>query len=187
MAKSNNNVVMYGTSGKIGDLLIFSQRAGKTIISKISQRSKTLSAKQLAVTEKFKAAATYAKNALKNAAIKLFYKEKAGPGVYPFNVALADYFNAPEVTQIDLTGYTGLPNSTIRILAEDDVKVTNVHVTVTSSTGSIIEEGDALLDADSAWFVYTAMQTNSTLSGTTIEVAATDMASNTTTKEALLP
>ena len=34
MAKSNNNVITHGLSGKVGDIIVFSQRGGKTIISK---------------------------------------------------------------------------------------------------------------------------------------------------------
>ena len=40
MAKQGYNVVTHGTSGKIGDLLVFRQRDGKTIISKIPQKRK---------------------------------------------------------------------------------------------------------------------------------------------------
>jgi hypothetical protein len=36
MAKSQNNVITHGLSGKIGDLLVFSQRGGKTIVSAVS-------------------------------------------------------------------------------------------------------------------------------------------------------
>lgn len=34
MAESKNNIVTHGLSGKVGDLLVFSQRNGKTIVSK---------------------------------------------------------------------------------------------------------------------------------------------------------
>ena len=34
MAKQSNNVVTHGLSGKVGDLLVFSQRAGKTVVGK---------------------------------------------------------------------------------------------------------------------------------------------------------
>jgi hypothetical protein len=40
MAKQERNVVTYGLSGKIGDLLVFRQRDGKTIVSKVPQMSK---------------------------------------------------------------------------------------------------------------------------------------------------
>ena len=34
MAKSVNNIITHGLSGKIGDLLVFKQVDGKTIVSK---------------------------------------------------------------------------------------------------------------------------------------------------------
>ena len=34
MAKQTNNVVTHGLSGKVGDLLVFRQRAGKTVVGK---------------------------------------------------------------------------------------------------------------------------------------------------------
>ncbi|MDR1602299.1 MAG: hypothetical protein LBS42_07725 [Tannerella sp.] len=35
MAKQKGNVVTHRLSGKIGDLLIFRQRAGKTVVAKV--------------------------------------------------------------------------------------------------------------------------------------------------------
>ncbi len=34
MAESKNNIITHGLSGKVGDLIVFSQRNGKTIVSK---------------------------------------------------------------------------------------------------------------------------------------------------------
>lgn len=47
MAKSKNNVVTHGLSGKIGDMLVFSQRNGQTIVGMApKERTQPLSAKQ---------------------------------------------------------------------------------------------------------------------------------------------
>ena len=40
MAKQTNNVITHGLSGKVGDLLVFRQRAGKTVIAKASPKRK---------------------------------------------------------------------------------------------------------------------------------------------------
>jgi hypothetical protein len=64
MAKSKNNVLTYGLSGKIGDLLVFRQRDGITIVSKMPEQQKTVSAKQKANRERFQQAAIYAKIAV---------------------------------------------------------------------------------------------------------------------------
>ena len=47
MAKQSNNVVTHGMSGKIGDLLVFSQRYGKMIVSKVPHRTAKTSEKQM--------------------------------------------------------------------------------------------------------------------------------------------
>ena len=38
MAKSENNIITHGLSGKIGDLLVFKQVNGKTIVSKVPKK-----------------------------------------------------------------------------------------------------------------------------------------------------
>ena len=45
MAKQSNNVVTFGASGKIGGLLVFSQRGGKTIIFTVPRKSNKVSEK----------------------------------------------------------------------------------------------------------------------------------------------
>lgn len=39
MAESKNNIITYGLSGKIGNILVFSQRNGKTIVSQAPKKS----------------------------------------------------------------------------------------------------------------------------------------------------
>ena len=41
MAESKNNIVSHGLSGKVGDLLVFSQRNGKTVVSKVPKDDST--------------------------------------------------------------------------------------------------------------------------------------------------
>ncbi len=56
MAKSSNNVVTHGLSGKIGDLLVFSQRDGKTIVSNKPRKSNKVSEGQKEQRKKFQRA-----------------------------------------------------------------------------------------------------------------------------------
>jgi hypothetical protein len=53
MAKSKNNVVTFGLSGKIGDLLVFRQRDGQTIVAKVPQQSGKVSEKQKMQRKRF--------------------------------------------------------------------------------------------------------------------------------------
>jgi hypothetical protein len=187
MAISNDNEIMDGMSGKIGRLLVFRQRAGKTIVSKRPKRTKAPTPEQVAVNEKFTEAAAYATLALKTPATKAEYRKKASPGQSAYNLALADYFEAPVVKEIITNAYTGLPGSLVKVWAIDDFKVTSVFVTISDSSGALIEDGQALLDAEGKYWVFATLQTNSTLSGTSIMATAKDLPGNTGTKELVLP
>jgi hypothetical protein len=94
MAKQKGNVVTYGLSGKIGDLLIFRQVGGKTVISKIPEPSKTVSEKQKAHRKRFQQAVIYAQSALALPETGDRYAAAAKKGQTPINVAVADFFNA---------------------------------------------------------------------------------------------
>ncbi|MDR7695328.1 hypothetical protein RIU14_11235 [Riemerella anatipestifer] len=61
MAESKNNIITHSLSGKVGDLIIFSQRNGKTIVSKVPQKADRNSTKQLEHQQKFQKAVLYAK------------------------------------------------------------------------------------------------------------------------------
>jgi len=71
-----------------------------------------------------------------------------------FNAAVADWFNKPEVLEIDASNWTGLAGQTIRVKAQDDTQVTKVHVQIADAQGNIFEEGDAE-QTDGLWWDYT--------------------------------
>jgi hypothetical protein len=77
MAKQKGNVVTHGLSGKIGDLLVFRQVDGKTVVSKIPERPKTVSDKQKEHRERFQRATFYAKSAVDAPETKELYTEQA--------------------------------------------------------------------------------------------------------------
>src|SRR5437870_225150 len=107
MAKLIYNVVSHGVSGKIGDLVVFTQRHGKTFIGKVPRRKDKRSQSQLAVREKFVRAVVYAKASMKDPSVKALYEPRAKDGVIPFNLAIADFFTAPVIEDIITSGYTG--------------------------------------------------------------------------------
>jgi hypothetical protein len=182
MAKSNNNVVTYGLSGKIGDLLVFRQVDGKTIVSKMPEKPKTVSEKQKAQRKRFQQAVIYAQAAIADPETKALYQVAAKKGKKPVNVAVADFFNAPDIEQIDLSGYAGNVGDRIRIIASDDFAVKSVHVRITNADGSLVEEGNAVQSAGNLW-TYTATQNNDHLEGDKIVVSASDLPGNVTHEE----
>ena len=96
MAKQSKNVVTYGLSGKIGDLLVFRQVAGKTVVGKIPQMSKAPSEQQKEQRRKFQRAVLYAKAAAADPAMDAAYKKAAKKGQTGYNGAIADFSHANE-------------------------------------------------------------------------------------------
>jgi hypothetical protein len=184
MAKSQNNVLTFGLSGKIGDLLVFSQRSGKTIVSKIPPAPTSASEKQKKQRKRFQQATIYAKTALDDRPTKEMYEEaaKKKKGLSAYNVAVADFFNAPDINTVDLSDYTGAVGDPIRMMVSDDFAVKSVHVRIINADGSLVEEGLAVNSAGNAW-IYTATQNNESLVGDKIIITASDLPGNITNEE----
>ncbi|MDR1172745.1 MAG: hypothetical protein LBL24_09850 [Bacteroidales bacterium] len=181
MAKQKGNVVTHGLSGKIGDLLIFRQVDGKTVVSKVPEQKKTASEKQVELRRRFQQATVYAKIAAGTPGTKELYEGEAKKrrGMTAYSVAVADYFNAPDIDSVDLSGYTGAAGDEIRIIASDDFAVKSVHVRIGNADGVAVEEGYAVNSVAGLW-VYTATAKNESPAGCKIVVSASDMPGNVT-------
>jgi hypothetical protein len=70
MEKSKGNVKTFGLSGKIGNLLVFRQRAGQTIAAKLAEPSKKSSEKQEAHRKFFQQATISANVAVGDTLLK---------------------------------------------------------------------------------------------------------------------
>jgi hypothetical protein len=184
MAKQKKNVVIYRLSSKTGDLLVFRQINKKTIILKNLQRSVKPSKKQIAHQQQFKQATIYAKMILTDPEICELYTEaaKERKGITAYNIAVADFFNAPNIESVDLSTYTGTTGDKIRVVATDDFAVKSVHVQISYADGSLIEEGEAVNTDKNLW-IYTATTENKELTGNKIIVTAYDIPGNQDTKE----
>lgn len=185
MAKSVNNIVTHGLSGKIGNLLVFSQRKGKTIVSMAPRKSNKETDKQKEHRAKFQEAVIYAKAAVKDPSIQDGYKEEAKEkGLSANNIAVADFLKAPQIESIDLSGYKGKKNDLIKIKAYDDFKVEKVTVKIENADGTLVEEGNAAVEG--LYWVYKAKENNADLSGDKITVRAYDVPANMSEKQKTL-
>lgn len=183
--KQNRNSIMRGASGALGEELVFRQRAGKTVISlPPAPREDNPTGDQVEVRSKFKDANRYAKAACADPVLKVAYKAKARPGMSAFNVAMVDFFKAPEIIEVDAGNYTGLSGEPILILATDDFKVQAVKVTILNIAGDEIESGTALAhpESDDFW-TYTTTATNPDGASGVIKVQVSDLPGNVTTQE----
>jgi hypothetical protein len=187
MAKQKNNIITHGLSGKVGDLLIFRQKDGKTIVAKIPKKKVKPSKKQLAHQKRFQQATIYAQISATDEVRAKLYAEaaKKRAGLTAYNIAVADYLNAPNIKNVDLSTYTGTIGDKIYIVATDDFAVKSVHVRISYTDDSLIEEGEAVNTATNLW-TYTATTNNKELTGNKIVVTAYDIPGNQDTEEVIL-
>lgn len=189
MAESKNNIITHGLSGKIGDLIVFRSRNGKTFVSSApKERTGEPSEAQQAQKAKFQEAVLYAKVAINNPEISEDYKKEAKKDAKtPYNVAIADFFHAPDIKSIDIEGYTGKVGDTIRIKVTDDFKVKGVSVSIFNTDGTEVEHTNAVKNVnDESEWVFTAKTANASLDGDKIIIRATDIPGNISEKETSL-
>ena len=184
MAQSKNNVITHGMSGKIGDLIVFRTVNGKTIVAnKPAERKGELSEGQKSNQKRFQQATIYAKSAVADPALKDEYKEAAKEGLSSYNVALADFMHAPDISEVNVSKYNGKAGGTISISATDDFKVVEVFVTILNQDGTLVEEGFAKQSSGGIEWIYTATANNDSLTGDKIIIRASDLPGNTTKAE----
>lgn len=181
MARSDDNVLTHGLKGKVGDLLVFKCVNGKTIVSKVPSKSgREPSEKQAQVQEHFQEAVIYGKTVMVTPELKVLYETLVPEGKSVYQVALADFLNAPKIKEIDLNRYTGQAGSIISVRATDDFKVKSVEVSIFASNGNLVEQGQAAPEPNGFDWIYKAQVTNDGTSGDKIVVKASDLPGNTT-------
>lgn len=183
MAKSLNNTITYGLSGKFGEQIVFRQVNGNTLVCKSPIGRGESSAKQKQQQEKFKKASLYAKNTLEDPVLSAEYalEAKRRKGLSAYNVAVADYLTSPTIDKVDVSAYTGNVGEKIKIQAYDDYKVKAVKVYIHTSDSSLVEEGEAILQGIE--WIYTVQTENTNLSGSKITIQVMDMPGNVSEQE----
>ena len=189
MAKIKLNPIVEEVSGGLGNL-VFRSSNGKTVLSRKPDFSGTeISEDQAAHRERFRQAVAYGRSVMADADLREVYNQVAErKGTPLFALTVADFFNAPSITGVDLSAYNGQAGNVVKVNALDDIGVVNVHVALTNAKdGALIESGNANETAPgSGQWVYAA--TVAVPAGTTVNfsVVATDrpggMASDTRTK-----
>ena len=175
MAQVRNNIIIQGLSGSLGSQLVIKQdKAGRTIVAvpPTIDPNRVYTADELVRQEKFRDAAVYAKGAKSQPA---YVEKAAGTPLTPYNVAIADWFHAPEINEINIDAWNGGVGQVIRIQAVDDVKVAQVNVVIVDNADAVLEQG-AAVQAEGAWWNYTTTATAA--AGAKIAVMALDLPGN---------
>ena len=146
MAKVEDNVVVRGLSGTIGNVVLQHMPDGNTYVrSRPDFSHRKFSKGQKQHQSRFQEAVAYARDAAKSQPI--YAKLAAGTIMSAYNFALSDWFNPPVIHAIERR------DGRIRVEASDNVMVTRVQVTVLDEKGKVVEKGKAV-KADERWWEY---------------------------------
>jgi len=100
-------------------------------------------------------------------------------GATAYYLALADWFGAPRVLEINVDNWTGQTGQTIRVKARDNVMVARVLVLIRDAAGNVLEAGAAVQSqAGSAWWSYTTRSPVSMTPFPSVEAIAIDSSGN---------
>jgi myo-inositol-hexaphosphate 3-phosphohydrolase len=97
---------------------------------------------------------------------------------------VSDFFNAPDIKNVDLNQYSGCAGDEIHIIVSDDFMVKTVKVGIINPDGHVVEEGEAMQDANNVFlWKYIATQNNENTDGNKIIVSVSDLPGNVTVEE----
>ncbi|MBN2213642.1 MAG: hypothetical protein JW723_05305 [Bacteroidales bacterium] len=182
MARLKERNIIKGLSGRVGKNFIFKQYGSKTIISVYPDMSKVrLSAKQKKENNRFREAMAYARSQMSDPDAKAAYKAKAKDMQKPHNVAIADFYNPPEIDYVDVSISKAGQADRIFIDAKDDFMVVRVEVEITSDDGNQKETGQAMQINENRW-LYVVREVYHTAEGLTVTIRALDKPGNCTVK-----
>jgi hypothetical protein len=180
MAHVKVNPIIEQVSGKMGDL-VFKRYGDEVVLArKPDLNGREPSAAQLAARERFRKAAQYGKLALAQPEVRARYEATAQECGDPlFSLMVADFFKAPMVDEVSVSGYTGQAGETIVMQAHDDFEVTGVTVSIRDAGGQAVENGVAVQNPpNSGRWIYTTTQTVSNVSGVQVTATASDRPGN---------
>jgi len=145
MAKIGLNSALTRITGTI-DNWVYRNTGDGVVVAKRPLLTKPPTGAQLAVREKFIAAAAYAKAALADPVLGPRYTAAAQEvGQRPNAFAIADFLNEPVVHAIDPGGWHGAIGDVIKVRAEDDFEVTGVTLAIRDAANAALEHGVAVL------------------------------------------
>jgi hypothetical protein len=179
MPKIDKSIVVGKLSGMLGKEIVFRNWAGKTIVAKApGSRTKPATPSQELIQEKFLLGSQYAKAVQQNADLAAGYAQACKPRQNVYSRALEDFTKPPVVRSINAKGYSGKASDTLLIRATDDFRVVSVSVEIFNADGSLVEKGNAVINANGIDWTYTTSQPNGNLAGTRIIAMATDVPGN---------
>lgn len=179
---------MKGASGMLGDVVVYRKQRGELVMANRPTKRSVLTPAQELAKSKFMRAVLYAKKQVADPVTKAEYQP--GPNSRygsAYAAAVADYLKAPQIDAVITSAYQGIAGNEIVVRATDNFKIVSVHVAVFKADGSLLEQGDALLnDATVDEFIFKATIANAQVTGTKVLVTVRDKPGNIVTQDILL-
>lgn len=103
----------------------------------------------------------------------------AETGRTTYSLAVADWYGAPRVLEINVDRWTGKVGESIRVKARDNVMVARVLLVIRNTQHHILEMGEAVpSEAESAWWNYTTQSPVPLTPFPTVQAIAFDLPGN---------
>jgi hypothetical protein len=157
MAILAQNSFLQGARGLLGGM-VFRTVGNKTTVSAAPVFSRSRKRKQSPAQRfnrsKFREASCYAKSAMRDAAKKEYYLQKAKEMKLPnaYTAAITDFMRNTRIQSIDISRHTGKAGRRIIIDAHrKNFTVSEVNVTIGTKTGLEIESGKAVRNVSGKW------------------------------------
>lgn len=177
MYRKTHNALTSGCSGKFGDQLVVRHRFSKEIICQYGHATKWSEAQDMQ-RAKFRMAGRYATKVKLKPELKARYDDARTNGNNFRNVAMRDFFNPPDIKEVEINGYNGSPGRYILITAEDDFMIDAVSVCIYDSHNNLVEKGVAVQLIGNRLYGYTTTAQCMDPEGCRIEITAKDMPGN---------
>jgi hypothetical protein len=179
MARLYSNIVILGSNGLVGGHFTDRQTrveksilGSRTLLDDHRKANEARKAHEAAIRE----STTYANFAQTQ---DVYITKAKRMGVTPYYIALADWFEAPKVLEINVDNWTGKIGQTIRVKARDNMKVARVSVVIRDAHENVLEMGEATQsEPGSAWWNYTTKKLIPMTPFPIVEATAYDLPGN---------
>ena len=187
MARIVLNPAIQIISGDVGGFIYRQQADGSLILAKqrLPDPDREPTEAQAQQLQRFKEASARYTRLMEDSNTQAAYKqlvEERGISSRLRAVVIGDILKAPEIDTVDLSKYQGAVGDTIRVLAEDNVGISRLTLSINDTTASqVVESGEKVITSQIASAVeweYTATVAVAADHAVEVHVAAYDLAGN---------
>ena len=187
MARIVLNPAIQVISGNVAGFVYRQQADGSVVLARqaLPDPNRELSEAQLGQMQKFKEASARYRRLLDDEGIEAAYQKllaERGLAGRLRAVVIGDILSAPKINTVDLSNYHGAVGDTIRVMAEDNVGVSRLKLSILDATsGQTVESAEMDMKGQvlgAVEWVYTATAALTASHAAQVEITAYDLAGN---------